>query len=457
MFATPGIAALILLIYVKPQEFLPGLEGLPLLYVFLGLAVFGLVLDLRLGHARFDPPPHWPYVAAFVPWCFATYIARRGGTGFVAAAIDLVIVVILFFVISVGVQSFRSFESVLGAVLAASMFVAGVCFHQGFAPLGCAVQEGGELETLRPDGRPCTREDECYLGDAEPGAAYQCERQGLFGTVSVGRGRVRYRGVLKDPNEVALTIGASMPILVARTQRRPSLFRIVGLVAAVVVIAMTIVFTQSRGGTLVFLAVVAAYFIHRFGLKGAVLGGLLGAPLLLLGGRSGAEAQDSADERTEALYEGLQMFQSNPGIGVGYQQFTEHHPLTAHNSYLLALAELGLPGLVLFLAIVYLSFKICVTAVRRYANDEEARVARTWALAMLASFCGVAIGSFFLSFTYHQVLWIYLGMSGALYGVIRRHDPTFKIAFGLTEKILVFGAAIGFAVMLKVFLKLKGH
>ncbi len=457
MFATPGIAALIILIYVKPQEFVPGLEGLPLLYAFLGLAIFGLVLDLRLGHARFDPPPHWPYVLAFVPWCFATYIARRGGTGFIPAAIELLIVVILFFVLSVGVQSFRAFETVMGAVLAASMFVAAVCFHQGFAPLGCAVQEGGELETLRPDGRPCTKEDECYLGDAEPGAAYQCERQGLFGTVSVGRGRVRYRGVLKDPNEIALTIGASLPALVARAQRKPSIFRYLALVVAFVVIAVTIVFTQSRGGTLVFLAVVAAYFIKRFGLKGALGGVVLAAPLLLLGGRSGSEAQDSADERTEALYEGLQMFQANPGIGVGYQQFTEHHPLTAHNSYLLALAELGLPGLFLFGAIIYLSFKICVAALRRFKHGEEARIARTWAMAMLASFCGVAIGSFFLSFTYHQVLWIYLGLSGALYGVIRRHDPKFKVSLGMTENVLVLVGAGGFAVMLKLFLRAKGH
>ena len=78
-------------------------------------------------------------------------------------------------------------------------------------------------------------------------------------------------------------------------------------------------------------------------------------------------------------------------------------------------------------------------------------------MAMLASFCGVAIGSFFLSFTYHQVLWIYLGLSGALYGVIRRHDPKFKVSLGMTENVLVLVGAGGFAVMLKLFLRAKGH
>jgi hypothetical protein len=457
MFSTPSVAALILLIYIKPQEFIPGLEGLPLLYVFVGLALLGVVLDLRLGHARFDPPPHWPYVLAFVPWCFGTYLLKVGGAGFVPAALELVIVVVLFFVISMGVQSFRSFELVTGAVLAASLFVAGVCFHQGFAPLGCAVQEGGELETLRPDGRPCQRSEDCYEGDAEPGAAYFCEKQGLFGTVSVGQGRVRYRGVLKDPNEVALTIGAALPILMGRVERKATIARTLLFVVGIVIIPWTIIFTKSRGGILVFLAVVGAYFVKRYGLKGAVLGGVLGLPLLVLGGRGGEEAADSSGERTEALSAGMQMFQSNPLIGVGYDQFTDHHILTAHNAYLLAVSELGLPGLVLFLAMVYLSFKICFVAVRRYAGREDAGVARTWAMAMLAAACGVAVGSFFLSFTYHQVLWIYMGLSGALYAVIRRHDPEFLVRLSLLDKALVLVGSVGFVALLKAFLKLKGQ
>ncbi len=457
MFSAPGIAALILLIYIKPQEFIPGLEGVPLLYGFLGLAIFGFILDLRLGHARFDPPPHWPYVALFVPWAFTTFLAKAGGGGFVAPATNLIIVVILFFIVAMAIQTFRSFEVVMGALLAATLFVTGVCLHQGFAPLGCAVQEGATMEMLRPDGRPCNTAEECSEGDAEPGAQYQCERMGLFGTVSVGRGRVRYRGVLKDPNEVALTCGAVLPALFARNERQSSLSRTTLLIAGFVATAIMIVFTQSRGGILVFLAVVGAYFIKRFGVKGAAAGAVLALPLLLLGGRSGSEAEDSANERTEVLAAGMQMFQGDPILGVGYDQFQNHHHLTAHNSFMLALAEMGLFGLFLFLALLYVSFKICILALKRYDRSPEAKVAGVWSMAVLAAFCGVSIGSFFLSFTYHQVLWIYLGLSGALYGVIRRHDTTFRIKIGLFEHALIGMAAVGFPVVLKLFLRAKGH
>jgi O-antigen ligase len=457
MFVLPGLAALVILIFLKPQEFVPGLEGLPLLYVFLGLTVFGLLVDLKLGFSRFDPPPQWPYVAAFVPWCLFTQVANIGGPRIVNTTIDLAIIVVLFLALSLGTRSFRGFEVVAGALLFASMFVALVCFNQGFSPLACAVQQGEELETLRSDGRPCNNEEDCLSGDAEPGAVYRCEREGVFGTVSVGRGRVRYRGVLKDPNEVALAIGAAFPLLVARVSRKRSVGNITQLVALAIVIGVTIVFTQSRGGILVFLAVLGVYAIKQYGIKGAAIGGMLGLPLLLLGGRSGDEAQASADERTEALVEGLNMLRSNPLYGVGQSQFTEHHTLTAHNSYLLALAELGIPGFILFAFILYLSIKIPLQAMRRYRGNADAQVANTWSLAIFASFCGVAVGSFFLSFTYHQVLWIYFGVAGALYGAIRRHDPTFVVKTSLLEKSLIVVTSVVFPVTLRLFLLSKGH
>jgi len=456
MFAAPGLAALVLLIYIKPQEFVPGMAGLPLLYIFLGLTVFGLLIDLKLGYSRLDAPPHWPYIVAFVPWCLVTQLVNIGAGRLVNSIIELAIVVTLFLVLSLGTRSFRVYELTAGALLLASMFVAFVGFHQGFAPLGCAVLEGAQQESLRSDGRPCHKHDDCYSGDAEPGASYRCEREGLFGTVSVGNGRVRYRGVLKDPNEVALAVGAALPLLIARVSRSASVVRIAQLLIGAILIAVAIVFTQSRGGTLVFLAVIGVYFIKKYGVKGGVIGAMMGLPLLLLGGRSGAEAEDSADERSEALVEGFNMLRSSPIFGVGYQRFTDHHHLTAHNTYVLAFAELGIPGFVLFAFILYLAFKIPILAMKRYAGREDAKVAYTWSLAIFAAMCGVVVGSFFLSFTYHQVLWIYLGFSGGLYAAIRSHDPQFKVSTGIGEKLIICAVSVIFPVALRAFLITKG-
>jgi hypothetical protein len=55
------------------------------------------------------------------------------------------------------------------------------------------------------------------------------------------------------------------------------------------------------------------------------------------------------------------------------------------------------------------------------------------------------------------VLWIYLGLSGALYGVVRRHDPSFRVTVGLREHLALAACVVGFAALLKAMIVLKGH
>jgi hypothetical protein len=88
--------------------------------------------------------------------------------------------------------------------------------------------------------------------------------------------------------------------------------------------------------------------------------------------------------------------------------------------------------MMLFSILVYISAKIPFQALRT-----GARSAQPYAMALLASFAGLAIGMFFLSFAYHYVLWIYIGLSGALFAAIRTHDPTFRVKFGWRDLALV--------------------
>ncbi len=280
---------------------------------------------------------------------------------------------------------------------------------------------------------------------------------GLLGTTSVGQ-RVRYRGILQDPNETSLAVGSVLPVAFALREHRASLFRTFLLVVAVLTVSTCVVMSQSRGGQLVVAAVFGTYFVKKYGLKGAIFGGVMALPLLLLGGRDDSK-EGSADERVEVMAEGVEFIRAQPITGIGWNQYSEwnSHGLTAHNSYLLAIAELGPIGFFLFTLVLYTSFKIIILGMKKYAGNPEARIASVWSMGLLAAFVGCCVGSFFLSFTYHNVLWIFIGLTGAYWSAVRRHDPSFEVKVTFRDAVYCALLNVGFVVAVALFVRIKGH
>lgn len=443
MFALPGLLTLIFVDYLRPQEYFPALRALPLLHLSAGLAGLGLVLDLRLGLSRLKAAPHLVPAVLFFLWCLVTMLVRAPGQ-VLPRAPGLLVPLAIYLLVAHAIQSFRMLQVTCGLLLAICFALAAFGVHQAFAPHGChreTIVRGDPV--LLFDGRPCSDHNACEGEGAEPGLNYRCEKVGLLGTSSVND-RVRYRGTLEDPNELSLALSIALPFAFTFFERRRSFARLLLVVVTAGMVGVCAYFTQSRGGQLVFLAVLAVYFVRRVGAaRGAVIGVLLALPLLIFGGRGGAE--DSTMERTECWWIGLHLFVRSPGFGVGSGQFTEHHYLTAHNSWVLAAAELGLPGLLLWTSVIYLATKIPIQALRA----QLAPVARSWAVALLASMAGLIVGITFLSYNYKDVLWIYVGLTGVLYQAITRHEPRFRIEFGLRDLGLValIDAALVFALV----------
>ncbi len=139
-------------------------------------------------------------------WAGVTTILNAPSSHAIPAVIELGVAFVLFGVIAHGVQSFRSLETMAATLALIALFLAFVGIHQGLAPTGCVkLHDDGSynLQTGTFDGRPCEIVDECYEGEPEPGARYRCEHVGLLGTTTI-EGRVRYRGILQDPNELAM-------------------------------------------------------------------------------------------------------------------------------------------------------------------------------------------------------------------------------------------------------------
>lgn len=457
MFAIPGVAALIVFILVRPQEFIPVLQRVPFLHLFTAIALLGWVIDLRLRRSQPVTVPTLPWVLGFVAWAFVA-TAAIVPEKLIAVSLDLAVLFALYATMAHGLQRFRAFQAIAGAVVAACLFITVVCFHQAFAPKQCVMaQEGtdGQVDGT-PDGRYCVDAGQCLGPDAEPGRDYRCEHVGIGDIYSTDE-RVRYRGELHDPNEVALTISAgALSLLLAFALRRRTPLATVVCVLAVVLVIATVLLTKSRGGLVSALIVPGVYVIRRYGVWAVIPGGALASTAILLGGRSGSGADVSTLLRYEAWANGLDMFKRSPLFGVGARQFGEHHFLTAHNSYVLTLAELGFVGMFLFVAVLYMTMKMLIVGTTRFARVPGTAAVQVWGMALLASLCGILFQINTLSFAYHSVLWLFLGLVGAWYAAIKHHAPEFEVRFGWIDFLLVAGGCVAYAfVLLPVFLRYK--
>ena len=124
----------------------------------------------------------------------------------------------------------------------------------------------------------------------------------------------------------------------------------------------------------------------------------------------------SASGRIDAWSQGLELLKWRPLLGVGYGSFTEYHQLTAHNSVVLCMAELGLTGLYVWLLLIASSFEEMITAQRRGAGTRLA----FYAEAMQLSLVGYFTAAFFLSRTYNPVLYILIALAALLSFLARR-------------------------------------
>jgi hypothetical protein len=457
VFALPGIGLLIIFILARPQEFWPLLQKVPFLHLGAALAVLGYVIDVRLHRLQPLAVNTLPWVIAFFTWCLIS-TAGNLPEALPRTGIEMAILFALYGTIAHGIQRFRTMQFVMGVLAATCAFIAFVCVHQGFSDKQCIGGQAvvGDVEG-KPDGRSCENQLQCLGPDAEPGFEYRCERVGFFDTYTVD-GRVRYIGELHDPNEIALTIAAAgIAVLIAFTLRKRGAGGQLLMVLGVLLMLLMVWLTKSRGGLIAALLVPGAYIFRRFGIRAVIPLVVLAAPLLLLGGRGGSKAEMSTLLRYEAWSAGLDMFKKSPFIGVGPRMFTDHHFLTAHNTYVLTLAELGVVGMFLFVAILYLCFKTLWIGIREVSKLPGTAAAQAWGMALMAGLAGIAFQINTLSFAYHSVIWLFFGLVGAWYSSVRHHLPDFKVHMALRDVLAVIVLVVGYAfVALPLFLRYKG-
>lgn len=241
--------------------------------------------------------------------------------------------------------------------------------------------------------------------------------------------RVRGVGLLNDPNDFAQALIVALPMLWWFV-RKGAWFRnaiFVGLPAAVMIYCVTL--TNSRGAILGIGAILFLGVRQKLGnFKTMLLLGIAVAGVVVVGmtgGRAMSTKERSAEERIEAWTEGFVMLKSSPVFGIGFGRFDDHHYLTAHNSFVLGFAELGLFGYFFWISTLALGF-ITVGRVAKYApaGSEESLAGNI----LRSSLVGYITCAWFLSRTYQPMLFCILALCTAVWVCACRSPACANIA-----------------------------
>jgi len=281
-------------------------------------------------------------------------------------------------------------------------------------------------------------------------------------------GRIQYVGIFSDPNDLGLLFVSVLPMALY-LGKRGGLFGLARLfwLAGAGLLLYGVYLTNSRGALLAVALMVGVWLWLRRGLiVAALVGGVGLAGMMALPSRLQDldASEESAAGRVDAWYEGLQMFREHPLFGVGAGNFTEHNYLTAHNSFVLALAETGFVGYTLWLAFVGYGFWMMLR-LQRYRPDDggtqagdpaataEWRVMHDIATTMFVSLCGLYMAVFFLSRTYVIVLYLIAAMVVGEYTIAGSKFPDIRpMRFG-DDLLRWFGLSLATIALLFVIVR----
>jgi O-antigen ligase len=166
--------------------------------------------------------------------------------------------------------------------------------------------------------------------------------------------RIRGAGFLSDPNDFAQILLIVLPLAFIAWRRGRMVANFFVVLVPGALLLWTTYLTHSRGGLIALAAVALMAARKKLGTTASTALAavfILGMLALDFTGGRGISATDGAD-RLEAWANGLEMFKSAPLFGIGFNGFTDLYEITAHNSFVLCLAELGLLGTTLWMALL---------------------------------------------------------------------------------------------------------
>ena len=242
----------VLVLYIRPQEWVPGMQNWSVMTPVVGLAMLATLVELAKNQWRFkDAPQNWLVLGFFVAvvvsnmFSFAMPFYRKGT---VLALTEFWKIVVLYFLISINLTTPKRIRGFMVAIIIGCLFMA----VHGILQIHTGAGFGGQ-EPIRNWIENSTR--------------------------------IQAFGFFEDPNDLALALVVALPFVISGIHR-PGVSAAERLLCLAVagVLGYAIFLTDSRGGWLALAVMLMSYVLLNVRLKksAVVLGILLMAALMTL-------------------------------------------------------------------------------------------------------------------------------------------------------------------------------
>lgn len=248
------------------------------------------------------------------------------------------------------------------------------------------------------------------------------------------------KSFIADNNSLALALIMIMPLLrYLQMQEKQKAVRL-ALVAGMLLTALAIVTSHSRGALLAGSAMAAVLWFKSSGKLKSGLLMLIAVPAIVsfmpeawferMATIQTFQQDDSAMGRINAWGFAINLANDRPLIGGGFDSFKQElfdryapNPEDlhdAHSIYFEMLAEHGYPGLVLFLALGFLALRTGTRIIKLCGDRADLAWARSLAAMLQVSLVGYAVGGAFLGLAYFDLLYHLVALMALTRAIVER-------------------------------------
>lgn len=246
------------------------------------------------------------------------------------------------------------------------------------------------------------------------------------------------KGILENPNDLAVNIAINFPLCIAFLLAAKGAGRTLFWVVGLAFMSWAVVATYSRSGMLA-MSLAVAISLWEYGIKGKRVMLLMSAGIVAVIGVGVVVAtphyltrmesivrgnivdsgdRGSLEQRGQLLKDSLLIMVEHPLFGIGPGNFPSYTQtwLVAHNTYAELGAETGLPGLILFLILMGLTVRK-IKRVRQLPGYQSSEDIRLWTSGLWAAMAAYIAGAICGSTEYNLFPYFMVGYVCAVYQI----------------------------------------